>query len=142
MQAVIPHFQERGEGHLINVSSFLATIPWVSVRSAYIAAKAAVDVLTNVLRMDLAEKYPGIHVSLAIPAVVLTEFGQNVIGAPPPRPASVPPNAQTAEDVAAAIASLVDHPRSTLYTNPTSPALIRRYREDPDAFVQQMIRRP
>lgn len=141
MQAVIPHFQERGHGHLINVTSFLARVPWVTFRAAYSAAKAAVDVLTTNLRMDLSEKYPDIHVSLAIPGLVLTDFGKNVIGTPPPRPPSVPPNAQTPEDVASAIASLIDHPRSELYTNPTSPDLVRRYREDPDAFIQQMIRR-
>ena len=27
IQAVVPHFIERGKGHLINVSSFLARVP-------------------------------------------------------------------------------------------------------------------
>src|SRR5512133_779715 len=27
MQAIVPHFKERGQGHLINVSSFLSRIP-------------------------------------------------------------------------------------------------------------------
>ncbi len=39
MQAIIPHFQDRGEGHIINVSSFLGRVPLVSHRSIYSAAK-------------------------------------------------------------------------------------------------------
>jgi NADP-dependent 3-hydroxy acid dehydrogenase YdfG len=33
MQAILPHFQERGQGHLIKVSSFLGRVPLVSHRS-------------------------------------------------------------------------------------------------------------
>src|SRR2546426_1744135 len=38
-QTIVPHFQERGEGHLINISSFLGRVPLVSNRSIYSAAK-------------------------------------------------------------------------------------------------------
>jgi NADP-dependent 3-hydroxy acid dehydrogenase YdfG len=53
MQTIIPHFRERGEGHLINVSSYLGRVPLVSFRSIYSAAKSAVNSLTTNLRMDL-----------------------------------------------------------------------------------------
>ena len=43
MQTIVPHFQARGEGHLINVSSFLGRVPLATFRSAYNAAKAALN---------------------------------------------------------------------------------------------------
>ncbi|HVP07615.1 MAG TPA: SDR family oxidoreductase, partial [Candidatus Acidoferrum sp.] len=70
MQVIIPYFQQRGEGHLINVSSFLGRVPLASIRSVYSAAKAALNSLTANLRMDLARTYPGIKVSLVMPGVV------------------------------------------------------------------------
>jgi NAD(P)-dependent dehydrogenase (short-subunit alcohol dehydrogenase family) len=53
MQAIVPHFKERGAGHLINISSALGRVPFASYRSAYSAAKAALGSLTANLRMDL-----------------------------------------------------------------------------------------
>src|SRR3982751_3057588 len=81
MQAVVPHFQQRGSGHLINVSSFLGRVPLVPIRSAYNAAKAALNALTANLRVDLKAEHPGIHVSLVMPGVVTTEFARNALGA-------------------------------------------------------------
>src|SRR5512136_1032507 len=46
MQAIIPHFKVRGAGHLINISSMLGHIPFASFRSAYSAAKAALNMLS------------------------------------------------------------------------------------------------
>ena len=34
MKAIVPYFQKRGEGHLINVSSFLGRVPLATYRSA------------------------------------------------------------------------------------------------------------
>src|SRR5437867_4922238 len=79
MQAIIPHFQERGRGHLINVSSLLGRVPLVSHRSIYSASKSAVNSLTASLRMDLKANYPNIHVSLVMPGIVDTNF-HNVAG--------------------------------------------------------------
>jgi len=66
MQAVLPHFLARERGHIINVSSFLSRVPMVSIRSAYSAAKAALNSLTANLRTDLAGSHPGIHVTLVM----------------------------------------------------------------------------
>ncbi len=139
MQAIVPHFVERGSGHLINVSSFLGRVPLASNRSAYNAAKAAVNALTANLRMDLAG-HPNVRVSLVMPGVVLTEFARNVRGAgavPTPPPAGVM-RPQTATEVAALMADLVEHPVAELYTNPASAALARRYYEDVAAFEAGM----
>ena len=142
MQAIVPHFIERGRGHLINVSSFLGRVPVASIRSAYNAAKAAVNALTANLRVDLRAKHPGIHVSLVMPGIVTTDFARNALGgvAPLPPPAVVSgatPGAmkpQTAPEVAAVIAELIANPVAEVYTNPASAAIARRYYEDVAAF--------
>jgi NADP-dependent 3-hydroxy acid dehydrogenase YdfG len=135
IQAIIPHFQERGEGHLINVSSFLGRVPWVTFRSAYSAAKTALNALTANLRMDLKETYPGIHISLVMPGMVTTEFGKNALsGMPTMIPSSRPANAQSADEVAHAIVDLIDHPQPEIFTNPALADISRRYYQDIAAF--------
>ena len=36
-QEILPHFMERNDGHVINVSSMLGRIPFAVIRSAYSA---------------------------------------------------------------------------------------------------------
>lgn len=132
VQAVLPHFRERGRGHLITVSSFLAKAPLAPLRSAYSAAKAMVNSLTTNLRMELAESSPDIHVSLVMPGMVATDFQRVAGSAGPPQPpaaASAAMGVQTADEVAEAIADLIARPRPEVYTNPTSLETLRRFRE-------------
>jgi short-subunit dehydrogenase len=142
MQVIIPHFKERGNGHLINISSFLSRIPFATYRSAYSAAKAALNTLTANLRMDLRAEYPEIHVSLVLPGVVATEFAKNAMGGTPqmPRPSGAM-NAQTAEEVADTVVNLVHNPQAEIYTNPASPDLFRRYYGNVDEFETAMLHR-
>lgn len=139
MQAILPHFKERGQGHLINVSSFLSRIPFATQRSAYSAAKAALNTLTANLRMDLRAEYPNIHVSLVMPGVVTTEFAANARhGAPMLTP---PPNAQTPQEVVAAMIDLIDHPQAEIYTNPAVQAeRVKQYYADVASFEEQIGR--
>jgi len=143
MQAIVPHFQERGSGHLINVSSFLGRVPMAAVRSAYNAAKHALNALTANLRMDLRAGFPGIHVTTLMPGIVSTDFAANARGASPGT-ATVSPGgpmaAQTAEEVATIIADVVDDPRPDVYTNPAHPELARAYYADVGAFEEQAAR--
>jgi short-subunit dehydrogenase len=139
MQAIIPHFKEQGAGHLINVSSALGRIPFASPRSAYSAAKAALNSLTATLRMDLREDYPNIHVSLVMPGMVRTNFANNVLHADPDTGAYAGPS-QSADEVAATIVDLIDHPRAELYTNPGQAETVARYYADVAAFEQGMRR--
>jgi NADP-dependent 3-hydroxy acid dehydrogenase YdfG len=141
-QAVIPYFIERGSGHLINISSFLGRVPLATHRSAYNAAKAALNALTANLRTDLAKSHPAIHVSLVMPGLVTTDFARNVRGeaspAPPPWVSGGAPNPamkpQTPEEVAAVIAGVIEHPVAEIFTNPASAGLARKYFDDPGAF--------
>ncbi|HUK65011.1 MAG TPA: SDR family oxidoreductase, partial [Dongiaceae bacterium] len=102
MQAVLPHFKERGTGHIINISSMLGRVPFFVTRSAYSAAKHALNSLTANLRIELREKYPGIHVTSVHPGVVATEFGVHALhGGPDSRNL---PGAQPVGEVAQVIA--------------------------------------
>lgn len=137
MQAIAPHFMERGRGHIINISSFLGRVPVASLRSAYSAAKAALNTLTANLRVDLRRTHPGISVSLVIPNLVMTEFAKHArgsTGAMPPGGIGSPMKPQTPEEVAAIVGDLIDHPIAEVYTNPASRAVAARYVEDVGRF--------
>jgi short-subunit dehydrogenase len=148
IQAIVPHFIKRGRGQIVNVSSFLARIPIASFRSAYSAAKAALNSLTTNLRMDLRD-YPDIHVTLVMPGLVTTDFARNVAGEPRP-PMSAPPVGpggtrlmpQTPEEVADVIASVIREPVAEVYTNPASAEAVRRFYADPGDFTSGLDPRP
>jgi hypothetical protein len=46
---------------------------------------------------------------------------------------------QTAEEVAAAIARLIEHPQAEIYTNPASSELVRHYYADVGAFEARAL---
>lgn len=141
IQAVVPYFQKQGGGHIINVSSFLGRVPFVTFRSAYNAAKSAVNSLTANLRMDLKASDPGIKVSLVMPGTVLTDFAKNALHGTPqmPQGARSGMNAQTSEEVAAMISDLIKNPKAELYTNPSSAETAKNYYADVGAFEDNMF---
>jgi NAD(P)-dependent dehydrogenase (short-subunit alcohol dehydrogenase family) len=116
MQAVLPHFKQRGDGLIVNVSSMLSRVPWATARSAYSAAKAALDSLTETLRLELAREYPGIRVVLVLPGVVATDFGLNALGGGPD--SRTLPGAQPVEEVARLMADGMRAGRGDIYTRP------------------------
>ncbi len=142
MQAIVPHFKERNAGHLINIASVLGRIPFASNRSAYNAAKAALISLTTCLRMDLRANWPGIHVSVVMPATVLTDFPRHALHAPAGTSGGPPPGvqAQTPEQAAAVIVELIDKPRAECYTVPDMAGVVARYYADVEAFERDMGR--
>lgn len=137
MQVAARHFMERGRGHIINVSSVLGRLPMATHRSAYNAAKHALNALTANLRVDLAARYPGIKVTLVMPGMVSTEFGRNALGSPPDTPIYSGPNVQNVEDVVEVIAGVIEKPVAEVYTNPATASMVRRYFEDVGAFEAQ-----
>lgn len=139
MQAVLPHFRQQGTGHIINVSSMLSRMPFATIRSAYSAAKHALNALTANLRMELRATHPGIHVSTVLPGIVATEFGVNAVhGGPDSR---VLPNAQSAEEVAAVIADVIENPRADVYTRAGARQAVAAYfaAEDMAALEQPVL---
>jgi NAD(P)-dependent dehydrogenase (short-subunit alcohol dehydrogenase family) len=125
MWAVLPHFQARGEGHIVNVSSMLGRVPYASVRSAYCAAKHALNALTACLRVDLARTHPRIHVSTVSPGVVATDFGLRALGGGVDSRRL--PGAQSADEVAAVIVDVLEHPQADVYTAPGRREMVVAY---------------
>jgi len=125
MQAVLPHLKARGRGVIANVSSMLSRVPFATARSAYSASKAALDSLTEALRMDLAREAPGVRVVLVLPGVVATDFGLNALGGGPDSRAL--PGAQTAETVARLLADGLWSGPVDLYTRPEGLDLVLRH---------------
>jgi NADP-dependent 3-hydroxy acid dehydrogenase YdfG len=81
-QAVLPAMRKQGFGRIVNVSS--GTTRRVAVGTgAYASTKSAVNMLSGVMRQELAED--GIAVSLLLPSITATEFGNGMftLGASP-----------------------------------------------------------
>jgi short-subunit dehydrogenase len=71
-QAVLPAMRAQGLGRIVNVSSGTTRMARPGI-GAYAATKAAVNMLTQVARQELAAD--GITVSLVVPSITATEFG-------------------------------------------------------------------
>jgi NADP-dependent 3-hydroxy acid dehydrogenase YdfG len=70
-QAVLPAMRAQGSGNVVNVSSGTTRLAPPGV-GGYAATKAAVNLLTEVMRKELAGE--GIAVSLVVPSITATEF--------------------------------------------------------------------
>lgn len=114
IQEVLPHFQSRGTGQVINISSMLGRIPFAVFRSAYTGAKHFLNALTANLRAQVQQTHPGIQISLVSPGVVRTEFGVHAYhGGPDSRQL---PDSQSAEEVAEVILGVIDSRLPDVYT--------------------------
>lgn len=139
MQVVLPHFQARNGGQIINVSSGLGRMPTVPFRSAYSAAKHALNALTAALRMELAATHPGIAVSVVMPGPVATDFGNNALGGGVD--SRKLPGAQTAEEVAQVLLQTIEDRRLDVYTAPQMQQEVERYYRDPIAAEREAAAR-
>lgn len=125
MQAVLPHFKARGAGQVINVSSMLGRVPFATVRSAYCGAKHFLNALTITMRAEVQSTHPGIQFSLVSPGVVYTDFGLNARGGGPDSRSF--PEGQSAAEVAAVIAGVIDARRPDVYTRAGSRQRVADY---------------
>jgi NADP-dependent 3-hydroxy acid dehydrogenase YdfG len=129
MQAVLPHFKARRRGHIVNMSSMLARVPYATFRSAYSAAKHALNSLTENLRMDLVRDFPDIRVTCVMPGPVATDFGLSALGGGVDSRSL--PGAQTAEQVAAIVADAIESGRSgDVYTRLEALERVLQYLRD------------
>lgn len=123
VQAILPHFRARGRGHVVMVSSMLGRLPLAPFRSAYVAAKHALNGLSGTLRIELAPE--GIDVSVVHPGVVDTEFGVKSRGGG--QPSGSFPGAQSADEVAQVIVETLRTRRADVYTRPGAQDMVVRY---------------
>ena len=72
-QAVLPAMRTQGSGRIVNVSSGTTRMVLPGV-GAYAATKSALNMLSAVSRAELADE--GIGVSLVLPSITATEFGE------------------------------------------------------------------
>lgn len=136
MQIVTPYFISQGKGHIINISSGLSRVPWVSERSAYSAAKAALNNITANLRMDLRKIAPEVKVSLLLPGAVATEFPGSALHANPDQ--TIAQNRQAVEEVVEVIVNLIESPVAEVYTDPTQRQRMIDYFSDVEAFERKI----
>ncbi len=73
---VIPAMRAQGHGRIVNCSSVLGLVG-MKWRGAYVATKFALEGMTDVLRMEMAET--GIKVCLLDPGPIATDFRKNAI---------------------------------------------------------------
>jgi NADP-dependent 3-hydroxy acid dehydrogenase YdfG len=134
MQEVLPHFKERGRGHVVNVSSMLGRMPFAIYRSAYNGAKHFLNALTANFRDEVKSTHPDIQFSLVSPGVVFTEFGLRA------RHGGVDsrtlPQGQTPEAVAEVIAGVIRSRKPDVYTRAGARQMVVDYfstlGEDPE----------
>jgi NAD(P)-dependent dehydrogenase (short-subunit alcohol dehydrogenase family) len=125
MQEVLPHFRERGDGHVINISSMLGRVPFAVIRSAYVGAKHFLNALTATMRQEVQQTHPNIQFSVVSPPVVRTDFGLNALhGGPDSRTL---PGSQSAEEVAEVIAKVVETRAPDVYTRRGAQDQIAKY---------------
>jgi short-subunit dehydrogenase len=127
MQEVLPHFKERGDGHIVNVSSMLGRIPYAVIRSAYCGAKHFLNALTATMREEVQATHPAIQFSLISPGVVRTNFGLNAMhGGPDSRSF---PDSQSAEEVALVMADVIESRAPDVYTRKGAHDIVVGYYE-------------
>ena len=125
MQEILPHFKVRGAGQVINVSSMLGRMPLALIRSSYVGAKHFLNALTAMFREEVQQTHPGIQFTLVSPGVVQTDFGLMALhGGPDSRTL---PAAQTSEEVAAVIASVIESRLPDVYTRRGAKAAVAGY---------------
>jgi NADP-dependent 3-hydroxy acid dehydrogenase YdfG len=108
-KAVLPHFIEREQGTLINVSSILGTrgAPWLA---AYAASKHAIKGFTESLHVEMARDHPGISITLILPASINTPFFTHALARIGVKPRPFPP-VYAPELVAEAILDSAERPK-------------------------------
>jgi len=79
MQAVVPKMRQGGGGVIINVSSMVSKMHIYGL-AAYAATKAALNMLTETARVELAPE--NIRVITVYPRMTATDFGKNSLGDP------------------------------------------------------------
>jgi NADP-dependent 3-hydroxy acid dehydrogenase YdfG len=128
MQEILPHFKSRNGGHIINVSSMLGRVPFSFFLSAYCGAKHFLNALTATFRDEIQQTHPAIQVSLVSPGVVRTDFGLNAVHGGPD--SKQMPESQSAGEVAAVIADVIQSRAADVYTRTGAHARIAAFYAD------------
>lgn len=135
--ALLPAMLERGDGHIVNLSSMGVHMFSYGV-GAYAASKAAVELWTEALHLELGGT--GVAAHLFVPGTTLTEFSTEREGNDPPFPVD-PATAATPEQVAAALLDCLGTEVFITYATERDAATAKAKNTDPNAFLAQLRRR-
>ncbi|TFV63155.1 SDR family NAD(P)-dependent oxidoreductase [Geodermatophilus sp. DF01-2] len=139
-RTVLPVFRRQGAGHLVVVSSVLASVTAPTMGS-YAAAKWGQLGLVRTLQQEIRDA-PGVHVSAVAPGGVNTPIyyqGATWAGSTG-RP---PPPAYSADRVARTVVARLDRPRRLVQSGIANPLVIAGFRLLPavyDALVGPLFR--
>lgn len=128
--AFLPRMIERGSGHVVNVSSMGVHSAAFGI-GAYAASKAALELFTESLHLELAKT--GVRAHLFVPGTTKSEFSNDKPGNEPStwRPA----DATTPEEVAASLVACLDDPRFRTFATRREETTCRTKEADPEAFI-------
>jgi short-subunit dehydrogenase len=130
IHALLPHFLEQKQGHIINVGSFGGKVPLPQM-TTYCTSKYAITGLTQTLRVELEPQ--GIHVSGVYPGATKTNFVERAIfkdssDRQQMQQVLSSPLASKSEDVAKAIWNVIKHPQAEVIVGSAKvPALLNRF---------------
>lgn len=111
-RVAVEHLQKRGGGVLINIGSAVAE-RIIPLQGIYNASKAAVQGLTNTLRLELEERGSPVAVTLINPAAIdtpVTKNAKNYLEVEP----RLPPPLYSPDVVAEAVLHCCEHPKREL----------------------------
>jgi NAD(P)-dependent dehydrogenase (short-subunit alcohol dehydrogenase family) len=138
-RSALKRFKAQGSGLLVNIDSPEGIVP-KPFTSAYSAAKHAVMALTSSIRMELAlDGFKDIHVSTVIPSSVetpLVAHAANYTG----RAIQAEHTEISPQKVAAAITSLVDHPKRQLIVGAPAKSYAASYMLAPSRYEHRAQR--
>jgi short-subunit dehydrogenase len=132
--ALLPGMLERDHGDIVDVSSMGVHMVAYKV-GAYSASKAALEMFTEALHVELAGT--GVRAHLFVPGTTLTEFSTPKDGNDPPFPLD-PATAATAGQVGAELIRALGEERLITYATARDQATSARKASDPNAFLAEM----
>lgn len=112
IQRIAPLLVEQGEGIIVNVSSPVSVMGLTGI-GGYATAKLALNLLSTTLRRELHGT--GVHVMLAFPGVMESEFYDSILGRKPGDPIDDRPPARASRDVAEAIVKGIAQQRREIW---------------------------
>jgi short-subunit dehydrogenase len=129
--AFLPRMINRGSGHVVNVSSMGVHSAAFGI-GAYAASKAALEMFTEALHLELAKT--GVRAHLFVPGTTKSEFSDDKPGNEPSRwrPGA---DATTPEAVAASLIACLDDPRFRTFATEREATTCRTKEADPEAFL-------
>lgn len=136
----IPKMLARGGGHIVNTASFAGFYPYAASRVPYGGAKAAVISMSQNLALYLEPQ--GVRVSCLIPGPVMTRVMDSMTSWTEDCPMRGPGKETTlltADHAAAVLADGMRDGRILIPSDPVAFDILRRWAEDPDAFVRGKI---